>query len=108
MAYEILKKIVAAEDEAESIVADANKQHEEIIKNAEKKAEEIILLTNQKNDEYLNQASKAAYESVQAETDLISKEARKDCVSIRTKAEANKEAAINAVIGKVVGNYGCS
>lgn len=108
MAYEILNKIVAAEDEAEQIVANANKGLENIVKSAESKAEEIITQTYKKNEEYLKQASAAAYESVKAETEGIAEKAGKDCMSIHTKAEANKEAAIDAVIGKVVGDYGRS
>ena len=108
MAYEVLKKIVSAEDEAETIVAQAKSKLESIISSANERADQNILSAYKSNEDFIAQAANNAYESVKTEKDDIEKNAAAECNSICTKATANKEAAINAVIGKVVGNYGCS
>lgn len=106
MAYEILKSIVDAEEQAlkmkQQAVADA-----QTLK-TQANAQSTILLDNIRKEglqSIENAAEQAVEDSVMA-IQGIRRDAEESCSKIRSQAAGKKEEAIQAIIGKVVGTYG--
>ena len=106
MAYEILKNIVEAEErairmkkdaaaEAEKIKADAIKQRELLFEEAKRQGEK-------ERQEAVAAASAQSREIIQK----IAQEAEAACDSLKAQAALKKEDAVEAVMRKVVGEYG--
>lgn len=106
MAFDIIKNIVEAEKQADDIKSKASEQIKalkggvdstvlEKFSNAKKEAtaEEEKLVQKAKDDS-------------KEKVDAILSKAKKECDEIFSKAKAKEEAAISAVIGKVVGSDG--
>ncbi len=103
MAKDVLIKIAEAEGKAEQIVSEAKKEYEEIITDAKKEAEKNYEDAYKKCQELLSvKAEQALVLAKEDVKDIIAK-AEEMCLVIESTAAKNKNAAIDAVIRKVVG-----
>ncbi len=103
MAFEIIKSIVEAEKQAESIKIKATADAEEIKANALAKSSEIAADAKLKaKKEGENMIAQAITDS-QPQKEEILEDVAKKCEAIKKTAEQRMEKAAEAVIGKVVG-----
>ena len=108
MAFEVIKNIVEAENETDSIKAKAAAEAQKIVSDARAKAETLIadMIRSAKSDEMAAVAE--AVKKVQPEVGKIVADADIVCQEVRKTAEKNKEKVVDAVIRKVVGINGHS
>lgn len=106
MAYEILKSIVDAEEQALKM----KQQAVEDAKTLKTKANEqsSFLLDNIRKEGLhgIDTAAEQAVEDSRMAIQGIRRDAEETCLKIRSQAAGKKEEAIQAIIGKVVGTYG--
>lgn len=108
MALDIIKDIVEAEAKADDMIRNAEADAASLKSEAEKKGEAIIAEALQKSKAALNAVASAAIEESKDKANEIAGQAELDCRKVKESADAKKEEAINAVIGKVVGTNGNS
>ena len=108
MAFDVIKDIVSAEKEADAIKADAEAKARQIKADAVLKADGIKSQVKQNASAYEKTAVEAAINGAQAEVNKITLAAEEKCAQVKAQAQANRQKAIEAVIGKVVGINGDS
>ena len=106
MALEIIKNIVDAERGAEELKTAALQQAEQIRAEAVSKKEEIEIETKKAAKLRQQELIQEAIEASQEEVSKILKDAQSACNDVQKAADAKRDAAVKAVIGKVVGNNG--
>ena len=108
MAFEIIKSIVEAEQQAEAIKARALTNAEEIRRSAAQKSGEIALDAKNKAKLEEERLIKEAIAAQSGRVKEILEDARVKAEDIGKTAAARREEAITAVVGKVVGKDGNS
>lgn len=108
MAFEVIKNIVEAENEVDSIKAAAAADAQKIKADAKAKADTLIadVKRSAKADE--KAAVEEAIKNAQPEVESILSYAEEVCKEVKLTAEKNRQKALEAVIGKVVGINGHS
>lgn len=108
MAFEVIKNIVEAENEIDSIKAEAYADAQKIKADARANADALIaeVRRSAKSDE--KKAVAKAVEGTKPEVDKILAGAGDVCKQVKATAEKNRQKAVEAVIGKVVGINGDS
>ena len=108
MAFEVIKNIVEAENEVDSIKAAAAADAQKIKADAKAKADTLIadVKRSAKADE--KAAVEEAIKNAQPQVESILSHAEKVCKEVKLSAEKNRQPALEAVIGKVVGINGHS
>ncbi|MFI3173789.1 MAG: hypothetical protein R3Y53_01140 [Bacillota bacterium] len=108
MAYEILKTIVDAEQQALKMKKDARDKAEKEKKAALEKDAIMLESMERRTAEEIEKARLDAKREVAIVVDKIKATTKETCDLIERKAQEKKEEAIEAVIRRVVGNYGSS
>lgn len=106
MAYEILKSIVETEAQAAEIKRQAAEAAEQQKADALKQRDALLEQTKRRGQEEMRQAVQASEADGRQAVQQILQEAEKACAAIRAQASQKKEDAVEAVIRKVVGEYG--
>ena len=108
MAFEVIKNIVEAENEVDSIKAAAAADAQKIKADAKAKADTLIadVKRSAKADE--KAAVEEAIKNAQPQVESILSHAEEVCKEVKLSAEKNRQPALEAVIGKVVGINGHS
>lgn len=108
MAFEVIKNIVEAENEIDSIKAQADANALRIISDAKAQADTLIADVRRSAKSEQKAAVEKAIEDTKPEVDKIMADALKVCDEVKNTADKNKQKAVEAVIGKVVGINGDS
>ena len=108
MAFEVIKNIVEAENEIDSIKAQADANALRIISDAKAQADTLIADVRRSAKSEQKAAVEKAIEDTKREVDKIMADALKVCDEVKNTADKNKQKAVEAVIGKVVGINGDS
>ena len=105
MALEVMKSIVEAERQAQDSTTKAQEQAQALL--ADAKAQSAAMLSGVKKNAKAEEEARvsAAVSGSRQQVEQISKNADQVCESIRQKAAGKKNEAVNAIIGKVVGQY---
>lgn len=103
MALEIVKTIIDAESEADTIVENAKKQAEEIRQNTQRECNSLVAEFKKKCTKDKDDKIKAAVEKSIPEVEKIISESEKEALLIKERAAQKADKAVLAVIGKVVG-----
>ena len=108
MAFEVIKNIVEAENEIDSIKAQAQAKAQKIISDAKAQADTLIADVRRSAKSDQKTAVEKAVEGTKPEVEKIMTDALKVCDEVKNTADKNREKAVEAVIGKVVGINGDS
>ena len=108
MAFEVIKNIVEAENEIDSIKAQADANALRIISDAKAQADTLIADVRRSAKSEQKAAVEKAIEDTKPEVDKIMADALKVCDEVKNTADKNKQKAVEAVIGKVLGINGDS
>lgn len=108
MALEIIKNIAEAEQKGDSIKNLALQEAEKLKAEADVKCKEVFSDARKETKKTAESLISEAVQSAQGEVESILSQADSKCVQISEKAAQNMSAAVEAVIGKVVGTDGNS
>ncbi len=108
MAFEVIKNIVEAENEVDSIKAQADANALRVISAAKAQADTLIADVRRSAKSEQKAAVEKAIEAAKPEVDKIMADALKVCDEVKNTADRNRQKAVDAVIGKVVGIDGDS
>ena len=108
MAFEVIKNIVEAENEIDSIKAQADANAQKIISDAKAQADTLIADVRRSAKSEQKAAVEKAVQVTKPEVDKIMADALKVCDEVKNTADKNRQKAVEAVIGKVVGINGDS
>lgn len=108
MALEIIKNIAEAEQKGDNIKNDAIHEAERLKTEADAKCRQIFSDAHKEAKKAADKLIEQAIQSAQGDVENILSQADVKCDEIGEKALQNMSAAVEAVIGKVVGTYGNS
>ena len=108
MAYEILKTIVEAEEKGSQIKIEAQQQANTMKKEAQERKDELLDSSQAQGKKTLDEARDEAKKESLSVIKEIETSTQETCLNIRKQAQTKQEEAIEAVIRRVVGNYGSS
>lgn len=108
MAYEILKNIVEAEKQAETIKSQAALEADNIRSDCLKKIDAMYAQVKVQAAEEETKMVKSAVDKTKDKVKDIINQSTEVCKKIEQESKSKSTAAVNAVIGKVVGKNGNS
>ena len=106
LALEIMKGVLEAEKEAENIRQSALRDAENIRIEANERCKRIILSSESDLEIEINKLKEAALESAKPQVESIMENARAQCEALKEASASKQNAAIEAIIRKVVVEHG--
>jgi len=101
-----MKGVLEAEKEAENIRQAALRDAENIRAEANEKCKKIMLSSESDLDLEINRLNEAALESAKPQVEAIMENANSQCEALKESSAAKLNAAIEAIIRKVVVEHG--
>ena len=98
MAFEVIKNIVEAENEIDSIKAQADANAQKIISDAKVQADTLIADVRRSAKSEQKAAVEKAVQDTKPEVDKIMADALKVCDEVKNTADKNRQKAVEAVI----------